>query len=373
MANIITLNPLARLNPVNNSLNQAGQYLISSRSNNLAQRQQLPEVTFHYRLVGMGLGGLPIAVVLTENATSWPYWLWWLVSCYIWPWLALFWARNSEDRFIAERRNLTIDSFIAGLWVPLLHFNLLPSAMLLVITTADKISTGINRLWLHSMPFIASGIGLGAALTGLAFQPHTSMPVIMASLPIMGLHTLAVSYGTFCLVQRVSLQNRKLKHLSQTDSLTGLLNRGHWQKLANTCLDSQHTATPSEFTLILLDIDDFKHINDTFGHSAGDDVIKAIAQVIHRASPAPSLKAKLGGDEFSLVVPLGLQPAQAVAKAIQDAVAATRHAHFPDLRCRISIGLSQAKPCHCSFRQWFDEADRSLYRSKTLHKNTDNT
>ncbi len=333
------------------------------------QRRQLPDITFRYRLVGMGLGGLPIAAVLVENASGLPYWLWLIGSCYVWPWLALLWAKNSKDPFATERRNLTLDSFIAGTWVSLLHFNLLPSMMLLVITSADKISTGIKHLWLYSLPFILAGIALGGLLTGFAFQPETSMAVILATLPIMSLHTLAVSYGTSRLVRKVSKQNRKLTVLSQTDFLTGMFNRGQWQKLATQCLEArQKSPDTNASNLILVDVDKFKAINDTYGHSVGDDVLKAIAKAITTNAGPKSLQARLGGDEFAIIVPLGLAKAKDVAKAIRTAVKAIRLAGHSELRCSVSTGVAENSVLHRSLRQWFDQADQDLYRQKVRKK-----
>lgn len=318
----------------------------------------------------MGLGGLPIATVLVENASPLPYWLWWFATCYAWPWVALFLAKNSRDPYITERRNLTLDSFIAGSWVPLLHFNLLPSVMLLVITTADKISTGIKHLWLHSLPFIATGIVLGGLLTGFAFQPYSSMTVVLTALPIMSLHTLAVSYGTFRLVRKVSKQNRELRVISRTDFLTGMLNRGYWQQLATQYLESEKSEPDATLSsLILVDVDQFKAINDTYGHSVGDDVLKAIANAIGENVDSDSVLARLGGDEFAIIVPCNLPGAQKVAQAIRSAARAIRLPEQPGLRCSVSTGVAQSSKAHRTLRQWFDEADKQLYKHKLLRKN----
>ncbi len=325
-------------------------------------RARLPFITFRYRALGMGLGGLPIAVVLVENHASWPYWVSWLFTCYLWPPAALYRASKSQDPFLAERSNLIIDSFIAGLWVAFLHFNLLPSAMLLAITIADKISTGIRRLWLYSLPSTASGILVGGLITGFAFQPHTSMSVIFASLPIMILHTLAVSLGTFHLVRKVSRQNQALTVTSQTDYLTGLFNHGHWQKLATEQFNSTHS--PNHCTLVLLDVDRFKAINDSFGHSVGNDVLQAISQVITHSVPAGSITGRLGGDEFAVILPVGQEKAQDIANRIKQKTAAIRIRKYPKLRCSVSFGLASHKKSTQSVRQWFDIADRNLYTQK---------
>ncbi len=313
----------------------------------------------------MGLGGLPIMAVLVESGASLFYWLTWLLTCYLWPWIALLWARKSTNPFLTERRNLTLDSLIAGLWVPLLHFNLLPSVMLVAITTADKISTGIRRLWLYSLAFVAAGILIGSLLTGFAFQPHSSSTVILATLPIMVLHTLLVSLGTSRLVRKVSRQNKKLAIASQTDFLTGLLNRREWQKLAMEKFNRNPREKSDNLTLVLMDVDKFKGVNDTHGHSAGDDVLKAIAQSITESLPENSIAGRLGGDEFAMILPLNPDNTLCLIQSILGSFAAMRVNNHRQPLCTISFGMAAHAKKFQSLRQWFDAADEKLY----LHKN----
>ena len=107
------------------------------------------------RMLGMGLGAVLLGSVLHDNQS--PAWMWWLlgVTALVWPQLAYLLARHSADPYRAEVRNLLIDSAIAGMWVPLLHFNLLPCVVMALITTYDKFSTAIKRLRLHSQPGMA--------------------------------------------------------------------------------------------------------------------------------------------------------------------------------------------------------------------------
>src|SRR5690606_15922322 len=133
--------------------------------------------------LGMGLATLPLAAVMHELQSSWIAWSWMLLTCWVWPHLAYVRAIRSKDPFRTELHNLLIDSAIAGSWVPLMHFNLLPSVMLLGVTTADKVSTGVRRLWLYSLPAIAASVFGVGLLSGFSFAPHSSMRVILACLP----------------------------------------------------------------------------------------------------------------------------------------------------------------------------------------------
>jgi hypothetical protein len=118
-------------------------------------------------------------------------------------------------------------------------------------------------------------------LTGFAWRPDTSMAALLASLPLLVIHTLAVSLSGYHLIRKVQKQNLRLDELNRIDALTGLETRAHWEAQAEAALAAfQSRAEPS--TLMLLDLDRFKEINDRHGHAIGDDVLRAVADVIRR-------------------------------------------------------------------------------------------
>ncbi len=130
------------------------------------QRQHIHHRIYPLRAFGMALGGLSVAAVLHEQGAAWPLWLWATLTCLVWPHLAYLHARWARDHHRAETRNLLLDSVIAGAWVPLLHFCLLPSVVLVMVSTFDKLSSGIRRLWLRSLP------GMVGAAVLLTLQSH---------------------------------------------------------------------------------------------------------------------------------------------------------------------------------------------------------
>ncbi len=330
-------------------------------------QQSLPKRTYRLRMLGMGLATLPLAVVMHELQSSWVAWAWMLLTCWLWPHLAYARAIRSKDPFRTELHNLLIDSAIAGSWVPLMHFNLLPSAMLLGVTTADKVSTGVRRLWLYSLPAIAlSVLGFGL-LSGFSFAPHTSMRVILACLPIIIIHTLAVSMSSSRLVRRVQKQNHQLEELSRIDALTGLSGRRHWEAQADSM--RRRSADLPGLSVLLLDIDHFKEINDQYGHSIGDDVLRGIAGLIRRQLPSGSHAGRLGGDELAIVVPLPLGEAEIFAERIRRATCELAFPEAPGLTCTVSIGVvGQPHPAH-GLREWIEAADRALYGAKRSGRN----
>ncbi len=334
-----------------------------------ADLARLPRAVYRLRVLGMALGGLCIAAVLHENGASWPAWLALAFTGLAWPQLALFLAMRSGKPYRTEVRNLLFDSVLAGMWVPLMQFNLLPSVLLITLTTVDKISTGIPRLWLWSLPgMVLAGLAT-AALTGLRFQPETSLAVMVACLPMLLIHTIAVSLSGSRLIRRVRRQNRQLDALSRIDGLTGLHGRRHWQEQAEETLRQVRVqGTPA--TLLMIDIDRFKSINDQYGHAAGDEMLRAVADVIRDSLRDTDPSGRYGGDEFAVVMrDAGMAEALATAERIRRGVERLHPDPAAERTVTVSIGLAEADGRHAALREWIEAADGALYRAKSAGRN----
>lgn len=330
--------------------------------------QSLPHRTYRLRVLGMGLASLPLMTVLWELHAGWLAWVWVGLTGLLWPHVAYALARRSRDPLHAELRNFVIDSALAGSWAPLMHFNLLPSVMLLTTVMADKNNVGVRGLWRRSLPGTLAAIGIGSVLTGFAWHPHTSMAVILATLPIMIIHAMAVSLSSYRLVRRVQAQNRQLEALTRRDALTDLDSRSHWHNQAENLLAAHHVRGQAA-TLLVLDADDFKDINDRYGHAAGDDVLRAIAAQLRIHLRADSHAGRLGGDEFAVAMPASLVEAQAAAERLRAAIEAMRFPLLPELRCSVSIGIAAPPARGLALRDWIEVADRALYRAKHAGRN----
>ena len=147
--------------------------------------RSLPRRAYGFRILGMGLASLPAMAVLHEIQAGWMAWSWMVLTCFAWPHLAYLLATRSRNPFQAELRNFVLDSAVAGSLLPMLHFNLLPSAVLVSVSIADKIHTGVRGLWLRSLPGMVSATVAGGLLTGFAVSYATSTFVLLACLPIM--------------------------------------------------------------------------------------------------------------------------------------------------------------------------------------------
>ena len=163
-----------------------------------------------------------------------------------------------------------------------------------------------------------------------------------------------------------------LCELSLKDPLTGLSNRRQLFSVIDCELD--RVARSGEAALLLmLDIDHFKHINDTYGHGAGDRVLQAVATVLaDSVRPMDSL-VRYGGEEFAIILPACHAAfGKSVAERIRRAVEAVRVPISPvqEIQVTVSIGGAFALQWIRSTRQlWLERADQQLYRSKSMGRN----
>lgn len=169
--------------------------------------------------------------------------------------------------------------------------------------------------------------------------------------------------------------NRKLADLSVTDGLTGLFNRRRFDEvLYNEWQRARRQKQP--LGLLMIDVDQFKLYNDRFGHQAGDDCLRTIAQVLRRSvQRSGDLIARYGGEEFVMILP-GMTCAEAgtLAESIRRAVQQEQLPHAEDSLygvVTISIGVCVCVPAADRVMQTIlSEADAALYRAKHGGRNT---
>ncbi len=152
-------------------------------------------------------------------------------------------------------------------------------------------------------------------------------------------------------------------YLATHDELTGLKNRSAF----NGAIEDATLAGGA--TLMLLDLDGFKAVNDRFGHSAGDDVLKAVATRLASVAPEGSVVARLGGDEFAVVSRRPIVEAERLASAIVRIVGEPIRVQGQAFRVGVSIGIARARTGEHP-AELYRRADAALYRAKNDGRNT---
>jgi diguanylate cyclase (GGDEF)-like protein len=190
-------------------------------------------------------------------------------------------------------------------------------------------------------------------------KPSLGLPILMA---IMGV-SLAALLGALILVWSRNERMQELRRLAHQDSLTGLKNRRRFDEDFATemarCRREKHRSA-----LLLLDLDNFKEINDSLGHAGGDRTIEEVAGVLRARMRETDLLARLGGDEFAIVLPrCNVSEASVVAETI---CAAVRN-HVPQEGLppiTVSIGIAIFGDTGTSLDAVRTEADSALYAAK---------
>ena len=159
---------------------------------------------------------------------------------------------------------------------------------------------------------------------------------------------------------------------SNSDSLTGLWNHGHFHHLLNREIKRAKTEK-SQLSLILLDIDYFKIYNDKLGHQAGDKTLRELANLLKNYSRNIDLVARYGGEEFAFILPqTNKQEAIIIAERLREGIA--KH-HFqneeilPNKRLTASIGIATFPQEASSRSELITVADKRLYKAKEKGKN----
>lgn len=169
-------------------------------------------------------------------------------------------------------------------------------------------------------------------------------------------------------IQKLMIQ---IEEMANFDSLTQLRNRRSFFNMVEGLIASAKR-NRQPITIMLMDIDNFKHINDQFGHSTGDRVLKQLASYLSTALRAVDVKARYGGDEFIILLPqTDLEAADVVAGRLFSGIQkAITDMNIPGLRVSVSIGLSGRNVLDRaqSLMEIVEEADKALYAVKNKGK-----
>ena len=324
-------------------------------------------LSFAYAFVFCGV------FVVTEGLSAW-YWVALALQFGVYPHLLHWRARSAANPQAAEFNNLLIDILMWGVWSPALHFqHWILTTLVLCSAINIALSEGGKGIVRATVAYLL-GLGVGIALFGVRAVPRENLSIsILCSIGLTG-YLMAV--GNIAYRRTLSLRNvrarlleseaalqasnqrlqERLAEIEQLqkilveqanhDALTGLFNRRYLEStLERELARCRREHIP--MALLLLDLDHFKQVNDTYGHTAGDAVLRELAQLMFKRSRTEDVPCRFGGEEFLL-----LMPGSAIENALERAEqlrsefqAIEVPAGGENLHCTVSIGVA-AFPQH---------------------------
>lgn len=326
------------------------------------------------RSLGLGLGCLIMSAALWSYNSSPLIWTALLLNCLLWPHLAYIIASRSEQPYISERRHLLADAILGGFWVVAMGFNPIASSAFTMMLWMNLVAAGGVHFFIRGLLVSLLGYALGLLVFGFSWHPEISDELIYSLLPMLILYPILIGSITYNLSMQLHRQKELLKHLSRTDSLTDIFNRGYWELRAREEI-VRVRRSHSPLSLILIDIDHFKQVNDTYGHSMGDHVLQQVAQYLQWNLRESELLGRYGGEEFGIILPdEDITMAWQLGERLREFI---EQAEFQDpsdpgntrLRCTISIGVAAFSDSAGDFSSWVRAADAALYEAKHTGRN----
>jgi len=200
----------------------------------------------------------------------------------------------------------------------------------------------------------------------VTFVPFSSADMIVRQVGII------IYDVTDIAVSKIELENAniQLKHLSRTDRLTGLNNRGYWEE----CLVREFkraSRSKQKHSLVMFDIDHFKQVNDTYGHQAGDEVIRQVSKALLDNLRETDIAGRYGGEEFCVILPEtdekgAMVFAERLRKVIEESPVS-----YEDMTIKytISLGICELGDSISGHMNWLENSDKALYESKESGRN----
>ena len=354
--------------------------------------------SYRVRVTAFALAGIPIALHVLPRHPGAVFWTLFLLQFFVYPHAMHWLSRRARNHEKAEHNNLVADSLASGAWAAALGFPLWISvALFLAALLNHTITLGRKGILICAL---AACVGALASTTVIAFHVSTDTNGLVTLTSIIGLAVYLSLMGIefFSYIRRlhevqdaVDRQKRtleeanlalheqivkindlqeKLREQANRDSLTGLFNRRYLEgTLERELARCKRENTP--LTMLLLDIDHFKLVNDTYGHQAGDEVLRVFARALQESARAEDIVCRYGGEEFLLVMPkMSLSIARGRAMQLLDLFRQTTVV-FEDFRIPVttSIGIAAVPDHATAVENLIRCADQALYRAKSTGRN----
>lgn len=316
------------------------------------------------------------------------------LQCAVYPHLIYWLSQRAADQLQTELNFLLLDSLLVGAWVGLAGFPLwLAFTMYISTTLANTISRGWLGAFLATGTFLAGALATAAASGFVPPPAETEAITVVLCVVLLSLYLLMIGnigfyrnrklrdarqrleLGEKALLEANEALRRQLDEIdtlharlseqANRDSLTGLYNR----RYLDTTLERELARCKREgqpLSLMMIDLDHFKRVNDTYGHLGGDEMLKEVGTLLATHARAGDVACRYGGEEFTLLLPnMPLDVAAQRAEDIRSTFAATsvRFGSFA-IRATLSVGIA-VYPEHGKLPDELTRmADLALYRAK---------
>ncbi|MDR5898205.1 GGDEF domain-containing protein [Halomonas vilamensis] len=240
----------------------------------------------------------------------------------------------------------------------------------------DEVIAGASpEKFLHQGQMIENDLAMTySALSDLVHSEAAKQRIVMERLgrtiAVLVFMILLLVVGLLISLFRLKREHHKVMQLSQRDELTKLGNRRYLMSFAESfCKQSQRSGRP--LSLILMDIDHFKYVNDTFGHPAGDQILQIFAKALTDTAREVDVLARIGGEEFCVFMPdTDVDGAMKLAERLRQKVSdLTQQQLGVATSVTVSLGVATAYQNDAIFKHMYARADKALYQAKTHGRN----
>lgn len=171
-------------------------------------------------------------------------------------------------------------------------------------------------------------------------------------------------------LQDLERSHHEIRKLAMTDGLTGIFNRRHFMDLAEKVAEEAARSERS-LSMIMFDVDDFKQINDNYGHQCGDLLLRNVCRSVETVLPHEAIFARYGGEEFVILLPNTTRnEASAIAETIRALIERTSVSYIAHkVSTTVSVGVALSPNGNCRLEQLLMLADQAQYRAKHNGKN----
>lgn len=353
---------------------------------------------YRIRTLAFALACVPIGLHIWPRNPGFGMWALFVLQFLIYPHLLYWRSRTARNPKRSEAGNVIIDSVALGAWVAGLGFPLWISvALFLTILLNHAMTGGLQGILIGVMAFASGAL---ASTAVIAFHVSTDTDGLVTLFSIIGL-TIYISLigieafnyarqlhevrstldrqkmtleeanaALHSQLEKIDDLQEKLREQANRDPLTGLFNRRYLEgTLERELARCRREGAP--LTLLMIDVDYFKMVNDEYGHQAGDDVLRVFGKLLLEHARTEDVVCRYGGEEFLLVLPkmpldIAMERAGQLLKMFQETIVA--HGEMR-ISTTVSIGVATT-PQHADAAEALLKcADKALYRAKAEGRN----